>query len=69
MSVLGYTEASEYNGSIDSSNGISTNSLEVTLPCSPSSVTNGTVNATTCVITCNTNYTLSSNQCVANAVS
>jgi len=62
---LGFTKASEYNGSIDSSNGISTNGLEVTLPCSPSSVSNGSVNSTTCAITCNTNYTLSSNQCTA----
>lgn len=62
---IGFTKASEYNGSIDSSNSISTNSLEVTLPCNPASVNNGSVNATTCAITCNANYTLSSNQCVS----
>ena len=66
MFILGFTSASEYNGSIDSSDGISTNSLEVTLPCSPASVSYGSVNSATCAITCNTNYTLSSNQCVAN---
>lgn len=63
--VFAFTEASEYNGSIDSSNGISTNSLEVTLPCNPASVSNGSVHSSTCVITCNAWYTLSSNQCTA----
>ncbi|MFA7298862.1 MAG: S-layer homology domain-containing protein [Candidatus Absconditabacterales bacterium] len=66
MLILSIANASEYNGSIDSSDSISTNGLEVALPCSPSSVSNGSVNATTCVITCNSSYTLSSNQCVSN---
>jgi hypothetical protein len=35
------------------------------LPCSPSSVTNGSVSSSTCAITCNAWYTLSSNQCTA----
>ena len=39
--------------------------LTVSLPCSPASVSNGTVNATTCAITCDPNYTLSNNACTA----
>lgn len=61
---LGISLASESVGSING-NGL-TNWLEVTLPCSPASVSNGSVNTSTCVITCNTNYTLNNNSCVAN---
>lgn len=39
--------------------------LEVSLPCSPASVTNGSVNATTCVITCNAWYDKSGTSCIA----
>ncbi|MFA5748187.1 MAG: S-layer homology domain-containing protein [Candidatus Absconditabacterales bacterium] len=60
--------ASESLGSINGSNSLS-NGIEVTLPCSPASVSNGSVNSNTCVITCNSNYTLSSNSCVANTTS
>ncbi len=35
------------------------------LPCSPASVSNGSVNSITCVITCNSGYTLSGESCVA----
>ncbi len=52
----------EIGGTI--SNGID-QWLTVALPCSPASVSNGTVNATTCAITCSSNYTLSNNACVA----
>ena len=43
--------------------------LVVSLACDPSSVTNGTVNVTTCVITCDSGYTKSGNVCNANATS
>jgi len=38
--------------------------LNVSLPCSPVSVSNGNVNSTTCEITCNSNYDKSGNSCV-----
>lgn len=38
--------------------------LEVSLPCNPASVSNGSVNATTCAITCNAWYDPSWNSCV-----
>ena len=49
-------------GSID--NGNINQWLEVSLPCTPASVSNGTVNATTCAITCNANYDKSWTSCV-----
>ncbi|MFA7717167.1 MAG: S-layer homology domain-containing protein [Candidatus Absconditabacterales bacterium] len=62
---IGIALASSYEGDINSSNGL-TNGLEVTLPCSPTSVSHGSVNATTCVISCYSNYTLSNSVCVYN---
>ena len=40
--------------------------LTVALPCNPTSVNNGDVNATTCAITCHSNYTLNGATCTAN---
>jgi len=47
------------------SNGVD-QGLTIALPCTPATVSNGSVNVTTCVITCNSHYTLSNNACVAN---
>lgn len=43
--------------------------LVVSLACNPSSVANGTVDATTCVITCNSGYTKSGTICIATSSS
>ena len=51
--MFAVSHADEVNGTI--SNGID-QGLNVALPCSPASVSNGDVNATTCVITCNAWY-------------
>lgn len=55
--------ASETTGTLDTSN-VSTG-LQFQLACNPASVANGTINATTCAITCNSGFTLSSQSCVA----
>lgn len=52
---------SEFNGSL---NPNINNGLEVWLPCSPSSVNNGSVNPATCAITCNNGYSLQWQQCI-----
>ena len=55
--------ATEVSGTL--STGVSTSGLNFSLPCNPVSVSNGTVNAQTCAITCTSGYTLSGNTCIA----
>jgi len=43
--------------------------LEVSLPCSPASVSNGSVNSNTCTITCNAGYDISWNSCILHQTS
>jgi hypothetical protein len=43
--------------------------IQFSLPCNPASVSNGSVNAQTCAITCNAWYTLSWNSCIVTSSS
>ncbi|EKE28118.1 MAG: S-layer protein [uncultured bacterium (gcode 4)] len=56
------TYASEINWTLDA-NSIN-NWIQMILPCNPSSISNGQVNANSCEITCNPNYIKSWNSCV-----
>lgn len=67
FAIIGWIVFADTN--IDVTTGTLNNSniqqwLEVSLPCSPASVSNGTVNSTTCTITCNAGYDKSWNSCV-----
>ncbi len=55
--------ASESVGTVGTSD-VSTG-LGFTLACNPASVSNGTVNASTCAITCNSGFQLSGQACAA----
>ena len=59
--LLFVVSASEIGGSLN--NGID-QWLSVSLPCSPVSVSNGSVNTTTCAITCNAGYDKSWTSCI-----
>ncbi|EKE28490.1 MAG: S-layer protein [uncultured bacterium (gcode 4)] len=56
--------ASEINWSLNTSN--LNNWIQMSLPCETTTVANGQVNAVTCEISCNPNYTKSGNSCVQN---
>ena len=60
--LLNIANAGETSWTIDT--WFSTSWLEFILPCDPSSVSNWSVNAKTCAITCNSWYYLSWNSCV-----
>ena len=58
---LGLTFASEIQWDLNPNINVW---LQIGLPCSPSSVSHGTVNPATCAITCNNWYSLQGQQCV-----
>lgn len=60
--IINISFASETTGTIDT--WLSTSGLDFSLPCNPTSVSNGSVNAKTCAITCNSGYNISWNSCV-----
>ena len=62
FALISLVHAGETTGTITT--GVSTSGLEFSLPCSPASVSNGSVNAKTCAITCNSGYNLSGSSCV-----